>query len=128
MLIFMKPGRPSDKPRTAFGQRLTKAREQAGLTQQQLAEKLGTSQRALARWERDPIALRPDQLTVLASILGVSLDYLAGIPDAPEPAPKGPPGKLRRAFEKVRKLSRSRQNRIVEMIETYVDSFSSKES
>jgi transcriptional regulator with XRE-family HTH domain len=126
MLLFMKPGRPSDKPRTIFGQRLTQAREQAGLTQQQLADKLGTSQRAVARWERDPIALRPDQLTALASVLGVSLDYLAGIPDAPEPAPKGPPEKLRRAFEKVRKLSRSRQNRIVEMIETYVDSFSSK--
>jgi transcriptional regulator with XRE-family HTH domain len=128
MLLFMKPGRPSDKPRTVFGQRLAQAREQAGLTQQQLADKLGTSQRALARWERDPIALRPDQLTALAGILGVSLDYLAGLPDTPEPAPKGPPGKLRRVFEKARKLSRSQQNRIVEMVEAYVDRFSSKKS
>jgi ribosome-binding protein aMBF1 (putative translation factor) len=58
----MKQGRPTTKPRTDFGQRLTEARERAGMTQQQLAEKPGTSQRAIARWERDSVALRPDQL------------------------------------------------------------------
>ncbi len=78
MLSFMKQGRPTTKPRTDFGQRLADARERAGLTQQQLADKLRTSQRALARWERDPVALRPDQLAVLADTLSVSLDHLIG--------------------------------------------------
>ena len=75
-------------------------RERAGMTQQQLAEKLGTSQRAIARWERDSVALRPDQLFVLADALGVSLDYLIGRSQERQPAAKGPPGKLRRAFER----------------------------
>jgi len=41
----MPGGRPAKSERFAFGERLTSARQQAGLTQQQLAEKLGTVQR-----------------------------------------------------------------------------------
>ena len=128
MLSLMKQGRPTTKPRTDFGQRVTEARERAGLTQQQLAEKLGTSQRAIARWERDSIALRPDQLFVLADALSVSLDYLIGRSQERQPAAKGPPGKLRLAFDKAHKLPRNQQNRIVELVEAYVDRYASKAS
>lgn len=128
MLLFMRQGRPSDKPRTPFGQRLVQARERAGLTQQQLAEKLGTSQRALARWERDPIAFRPDQLTALANALGVSLDHLTGRAVLPPPASKEPRGKLRSVFEKARKLPRRQQDHVVEIVEAYVDRLASKAS
>ena len=69
MLSFMKQGRPSTKPRTDFGQRMADARERAGLTQQQLAERRGTSQRAVAHWERDPVALRPDQIAAVADLV-----------------------------------------------------------
>jgi transcriptional regulator with XRE-family HTH domain len=59
-------------------QRLHTRREQAGLSQQQLAERLGLSQRAYAHWERNPVALRPDQLLILAEVLNVSVDDLVG--------------------------------------------------
>ena len=78
MLSFMKQGRPSTKPRTDFGRRMADARERAGITQQQLAEKLGTSQRAVAHWERDPVALRPDQIAAVADALNVTTDELLG--------------------------------------------------
>jgi transcriptional regulator with XRE-family HTH domain len=128
MLSLMKQGRPTTKPRTDFGQRLADARERAGFTQQQLADKLRTSQRALARWERDPVALRPDQLAVLANVLGVSLDHLIGRADPRQAMAKGPPGKLRLAFERAHKLPRNQQNRIVELVEAYVDRYASKAS
>ncbi len=128
MLSLMKQGRPTTKPRTDFGQRVTEARERAGLTQQQLAEKLGTSQRAIARWERDSIALRPDQLFVLADALSVSLDYLIGRSQERQPAVKGPPGKLRRAFERAHTLPRHEQNQIVKFVEAYVSQYASKAS
>jgi transcriptional regulator with XRE-family HTH domain len=128
MLSFMKQGRPTTKPRTDFGQRLTDARERAGMTQQQLAEKLGTSQRAIARWERDSVALRPDQLFVLADAIGVSLDYLIGRSQERQPAVKGPPGKLRQAFDKAHKLPRHEQNQIVKFVEAYADRYASKAS
>ncbi len=128
MLSFMKQGRPTTKPRTDFGQRLADARERAGLTQQQLADKLRTSQRALARWERDPIALRPDQLAVLADTLSVSLDHLIGRTDPRQAMTKGPPGKLRLAFEKAHRLPRHEQNQIVKFVEAYADRYASKAS
>jgi len=124
----MKQGRPTTKPRTDFGQRLTEARERVGMTQQQLAERLGTSQRAIARWERDSVALRPDQLFVLADALGVSLDHLIGRGDPRQPATKGPPGKLRLAFDKAHKLPRHEQNQIVKFVEAYADRYASKAS
>ncbi len=128
MLSFMKQGRPTTKPRTDFGQRLADARERAGLTQQQLADKLRTSQRALARWERDPIALRPDQLAILADTLSVSLDHLIGRTDPRQATAKGPPGKLRLAFERAHKLPRHEQNQIVKFVEAYVSQYASKAS
>ncbi|MBK6590037.1 MAG: helix-turn-helix transcriptional regulator [Acidobacteria bacterium] len=50
----------------------------AGLSQQQLADKLGLSQRAYAYWERHPVALRPDQLEQLAAVLNISVSDLMG--------------------------------------------------
>lgn len=66
---------PSAKrERTAFGQRLHALREQAGLSQQQLADRIGLTQRAYAYWERHPVALRPDQLLKVAEALNVTVE------------------------------------------------------
>jgi DNA-binding XRE family transcriptional regulator len=74
----VQTGRPTTRERTPFGQRLHTLREQAGLSQQQLAERLGLTQRAYAHWERNPVALRPEQLLSLAEALNVSVDDLVG--------------------------------------------------
>ena len=70
--MISQGGRPAKKERTAFGERLYLVRVAAGLSQQQLADKLGLSQRAYAYWERHPVALRPDQLEQLAAVLNIS--------------------------------------------------------
>jgi transcriptional regulator with XRE-family HTH domain len=62
----MKAGRPTQRPRTPFGERIAQARELAGITQLQLAHKLGVSQEVVAYWERKPVALRAEQLAALA--------------------------------------------------------------
>lgn len=116
-------GRPAQRPRTPFGERLAAAREQAGLTQAQLADKLGTTQGAVTHWERMPVSLRPEQLAALADALGVSTDFLLDRPNAKPPAPKTPPGKLRQVFEKAYLLPRHQQNKIVEFVETYIDTY-----
>jgi len=92
-----------------------------------LAEKLGTTQRAVAHWERDPVALRPDQIAAVADALNVTTDELLGRASK-DRAPKGPPGKLRLAFEKAHQLPRNQQNRIVEFVEAYVNQYASKAS
>jgi transcriptional regulator with XRE-family HTH domain len=40
-MLYMQIGRPSKRPRTAFGERLFAARTAAGLSQAELAQKLG---------------------------------------------------------------------------------------
>lgn len=112
-------GRPTERQRTAFGDRLVAAREEAGLSQRELADSLQITQRALSWWERQPVALRPEQLVALTTTLGVTADYLLGIDSSKKRGP-GPTGKARRVFEAVSKLPRHQQQKIVDVVETFV--------
>lgn len=112
-------GRPSNRKRAAFGERLVAAREEAGLSQRELADRLGVTQRALSWWEREPVALRPEQVAQLAGTLGVSADQLLGVPTAKKRG-TGPTGKARRVFEAVSRLPRHHQQKIVDVVESFV--------
>jgi transcriptional regulator with XRE-family HTH domain len=112
----VQTGRPSIKKRPPFGARLHALREQAGLSQQQLAERMGMTQRAYAYWERNPVALRPDQLQKLAEALSASVEELIS-ENAATKRGKGPSGRARLIFEEVSKLPRSRQQRILATVE-----------
>jgi transcriptional regulator with XRE-family HTH domain len=112
-------GRPTTRRRTAFGERLVAAREQAGLTQRELADRLRMTQRALSWWERQPVSLRPEQLAFLSVALGVSADFLLGI-DFSKKRGTGPTGKARKVFEAVSKLPRHQQQKIVDVVESFV--------
>jgi ribosome-binding protein aMBF1 (putative translation factor) len=48
-------------------------RLRAGLSQQQLAERMGTKQPSVARWERDPSSMLVGTMRRLAEVLGVDL-------------------------------------------------------
>ena len=63
----------------SFGQRLKPARESAGFTQEKLAEKLGVSRTAVARWESNDIEPKLQNLIGIAELLHVSTDSLLGI-------------------------------------------------
>lgn len=112
-------GRPAKSGRTEFGQRLVAARQEMGLTQAQVAAQLGITQQSFAGWERRQTALRPEHLRQLARILHVTVDFLLGdLP--PGRRGTGPAGKVRRAFERVSRLPRHQQQRIVSVIEALV--------
>jgi transcriptional regulator with XRE-family HTH domain len=115
----MQTGRPSNRPRPAFGTRLHQLREQKGLSQAQLAQHLGISTRAYAFWEREPVSLKPDQLRRLAEVLGVTSDSLLGKQDAPA-RKGGPVGKTRLIFEEVSRLPHHQQRKIVEVVQALV--------
>lgn len=61
-----------------------KARLQSGLTQVQVAEKLGVSQAQYARWESGGRNPKDDTLEKLAEIFGVGTDTLKGRDDGLE--------------------------------------------
>lgn len=117
--MTMQTGRPSTRPRPAFGARLHALREQAGLSQKQLADKLGMSQAAYAWWERNPVALRPDQLQSLGAALNLSVEELLGSTPTPKRGP-GPVGKMRMVFEAASRLPRSQQQQITAVVEAFL--------
>ena len=112
----MNTGRPASQPRSPFGERLHAAREARGLSQAQMAEKLGMSQNAYACWERKPVALRPDQIEQLTTILNMPIEVLFNGNGGMD-RKGGPTGKARRVFEEVSRLPRKRQQRIVGVVE-----------
>ena len=59
-----------------FGEKLKKARKEAGLSQEQFAEKMSVSRSAIAKWESDKGMPDVNNLKVLAQLLDVSVDYL----------------------------------------------------
>ena len=121
----MPGGRPAKQPRTILGERIVAAREKVGLTQQQLAEKLGTIQRVVSAWERRPMSLRPEQLASLADLLGVTTDYLLGR-DSAKSRGSGPVGKAKRIFDSISKLPRHQQEKIFSILEPFVQQHSGK--
>lgn len=62
-----------------LGKRIKSAREQSGLTQEQLAEKINISRTAIARYELGEIEPRLKNLVAIARVLNCSCDYLLGI-------------------------------------------------
>ena len=64
-----------------FSERLKKLRKDAGLTQVDVASKLGISQQAYASWERGAKKPTQDNLVKIAQVLNVSIDYLVGNSD-----------------------------------------------
>ena len=59
-----------------LGEKLKEARKQAGLSQEQLSEKLNISRSAVAKWETDKGIPDVDNLKALSQLLDVSIDYL----------------------------------------------------
>jgi transcriptional regulator with XRE-family HTH domain len=117
---LMHPGgRPSQKPRSPLGQRITLARERAGISQVELAEKLGTNQQTIAYWERNASRLNSDVLAKLVEILKVSADELHGT-KTPKESPSAPQGRARKAFEELATLPRRQQQKVLDVVEALI--------
>lgn len=64
-------------PDTAtFGDRVAGAREVAGMTQVQLARRLGVKKATIASWEDDLSEPRANKLSMMAGLLNVSIMWL----------------------------------------------------
>ena len=75
----------SDEAAT-FGDRITAAREAVGLSQEEVARRLGVRLRTVRAWEEDMAEPRANKLQMLAGLLNVSIRWLLtgegeGVPD-----------------------------------------------
>ena len=62
--------------------RLYELRKKNGLSQEELADKLGISRQAVSKWERAEASPDTDNLILLAKLYGITLDELLNAEDA----------------------------------------------
>lgn len=113
---------PEDKQLyQTLGQRIAQTRKALGLTQTQVAEQLGISQQTLAHYEVGRLRIAISTLVPLSEILHSSVDELVnGQPAAKEGGKRGPASKLQRQMEQVRQLPRTKQQFVMEMLDTVI--------
>lgn len=61
-----------------FGQRFTRLRKELGMTQQDIADKVGITFQSVSKWEQDINLPDVNMLTKLSDILNVTIDELLG--------------------------------------------------
>lgn len=78
----------------SLAKKMIELRKQNGLSQQDLADRLGVSRQAISRWETGAVQPLADSVKSLAQVFQVSTDYLLNddldtltLPHSPQPAP-----------------------------------------
>lgn len=106
-----------------FSTRLFELRGRHGLKQVDLAAKINVKSSAVSKYEKGLTSPTIDTLIKLSEIFSVSVDYLLGVSDIPNPytAENFTP-KEANIILKFRKLSKEDQIRIDERIKTMLDS------
>jgi transcriptional regulator with XRE-family HTH domain len=112
----MPAGRPSQSKRSLFGERLFAARQQKGISQHEAADQMEIAQQTYASWERREVAIKPEDIAKLASILDTTVAYLLGCEEQSTRS-NAPTGKLRRLVDEVRELPRYQQQRVIATLE-----------
>ena len=112
-------GRKLSRPRPSQGARLARLRQEAGLSQYELARLIGVTQSSVAFWELNDRPPRSEVLPKLAKALGVRIeDLLNG--NVSLKGSRGPKGKLRKLFEEVSNLPRNQQQKVIEFVSAFV--------
>lgn len=76
----------------SFAKKMIELRKQNGLSQQDLADRLGVSRQAISRWETGAVQPLADSVKSLAQVFQVSTDYLLNDDlDDPTPLPTAQP-------------------------------------
>ena len=111
------------EPHTAFGKRLFALRKTRGLTQVQLAEALGTTQRVISYYETEA-ELPPSTVIIpLARVLEVSTDELLGLkPTEPNGNSSIQKQRLWKRFQKMEVLPTKDQRAVIRLINSLAGS------
>lgn len=70
---------PQVVSKDSIGARVAQFRKDKGMTQKELAERLGVSQPVVSDYENDVIRLRADVVVELAKLLGATTDEILGL-------------------------------------------------
>lgn len=88
-----------------FCEKLTELRRKAGLSQEQLADRLGVTRQSVSKWESGAAMPELGKLIALSELFGVSIDYLVKDGDALDPAAEQESSRSARVEEKLDMLA-----------------------
>jgi len=109
------------KRQEAFGERLARIRKSRGLTQAELGEAVGVSQRVIAYYETEGEQPPGALLVDLARVLAVSSDELLGLQDvAALTTPKT--ARLIKRLQRIEELPVSDQKALLKFLDALLDS------
>jgi transcriptional regulator with XRE-family HTH domain len=113
---------PSQDREGSIGQRLARLRRERGLTQVELADRLGVAQPVVSDYERGELRLHGQLIVKLTAILSVSSEELLGLKKiAPNGAIKN--RRLLRRLQAIERLPRRDQQALLRTIDRFLDSF-----
>ena len=102
-----------------IAQRLVRLRKDAGLSQAQMAERLGISQPVVSDYERGAARLHGELILKVAEILNVSADETFRTRNG-QAERRRATGKVQQLFEDVSNLPRRQQDKVVEFVSAFV--------
>jgi len=104
----------------SFGAQLARLRQEAGLSQRDLAAEVGISQRMIAYYEKQTAHPPTHLLAILAKALGVSADQLLGIKEVKSNG-RSRDNRLWRRFSQVEQLPQSQRKQIVQILDAFLE-------
>jgi len=118
-------GRLTTREAPPFGQRMAALRQQKGLTQMQLAERMNTTQKMIDYYERRSPNPTLDVMQKIAAALEVSVTELLGEEAVSVRAARksGPTSKVQKVFDEVARLPRRQQDKIVEVVSALMSQY-----
>ena len=105
-----------------IGQRLARARRERGMTQVELAQRLGVAQPVVSDYERGELRLHGELIVKLTQILGCSAEELLGL-EKPRTATGPTNRRLLRRIQEIEQLPRRDQQALLRTIDRFLESF-----
>ncbi len=104
----------------SFGERIARLRREKGLTQEDLAERLGVTQPVVSDYERGRLRLHGELIVQLAAILGVSADEILGLKASGRANGAIRNRRLLRQVQALEKLSKRDQQALLRTIDAFL--------
>lgn len=104
----------------SLGQRVARLRKERAITQQELAERIGTIQVLVSDYERDRIRVTAEMVVRIAEALEVTADELLGMKKAKLSGTPKASRRLLRRVERVEQLPPQQQATLLRTIDTFL--------
>lgn len=108
--------------------RIQTLRKKAGLTQIELAERIGVSKSQFIRYESKNVQPPADTLNTLADVLGTSVDYLISGDKSEKAKTSLKNAELLQRFKEIDALPEPEQNVLIKVISAYIRDFKAKQA